>query len=1361
VIDDGGSHSNLVLSDIDASDVTLSRNGASNDLVITDNTTGKTVTVRNQFNYLGDGTLATITFADSTVWTAPQVRQMLLDQESAAAGGSIYGYANSNDTLIAGLGDKYLNGDGGADAYVYSSAGGNDTIDDGGNQSKLVFTDVNSTDVSLATSSQSANDLVISDNATGKTVTVLGQFSGIAAGTLQSFAFADGVTWDATQVRLLADADTVYAGTGDKTLTGRNRALDYVYSSAGGNDAIDDGGDQSKLTFLDIASSDVSLSRSGASRDLVMTILSTGKTLTLVGQFSGIGAGTLQSITFADGVAWTPGQIKQMLLDQESAAVGGSVYGYANTADTLVAGVGDKYLNALGDVGGIGTYVYSSTGGSDTIDDGGNQSNLVLSDIDASDVSLSRSGASRDLVITDNATAKTVTVLGQFSGIGAGTLRTFTFADGTVWTAAQVKQMLLDQESAQAGGSIYGYANTTDTLVAGLGDKYLNALGDVGGIGTYVYSAADGNDVIDDGGDQSKLVFTDIRSTDVTLAISAADSRDLVITDTATGKAVTVKGQFSAIAAGTLQSFRFADGVSWTAQQVWAAVTDQADPNIVFHKGDGQLTLHPTGATTVSLDAGIAASDVVLEADSAGDLTVRLRDTGDTLTLAGDLSGQGWGIASVVGELSFADGSTISLNRPWSQPFTLTWLGEAGNMTLTGAGFGNNVYELGPNDVVNAAFGWGNTYQFAGGGGQVTNNVTINPTTGGNTFNTLQMGAGIAASDLIFATDAANDLIIKVAGTSDAITITNDLTPLWWGVASAVGEIDLADGTTIALGRNWGQNLTFTWDGTAGHATLAGSGLGNNVFELGAGDVVTGASGMPNLYEYAAGDGAVTINSVGGTDTLQMGAGITASELTFRTDAANDLIIDVNGTSDVITLANDLAGHWWGVSSNVGQIDFADGSTLGLGRNWGQNLTFQWNGAAGNMTITGSGLGNNVYQLGAGDVVNGTGTVNTYDYASGDGAVTINYNGGTDLIAMAAGITASDLTFQTDANSDLIIDVGGTSDAITLTNDLASHWWGVSSNIGQIDFADGSTLALSRNWGQNLTFTWNGSAGDTTLTGTGYGTNLFALGPGDVANGSNGTNTYAFARGDGAVTVNTNGGNDTIAMAAGITASDVTFETDASNDLIVDVDGTSDAITVTNDLASHWWGVSSNLGQIAFADGSTVGLSRDWGQNLTFTWQGGAGNTTLNGTGYGYNTFELAPGDTANAASGSTNAYQLGADFGAVTINNAGAAQSEVDFDPSLGADNLWFVQQGTNLQVDVLGTSNQLTLDGWFTSDRTAQVQSFDTADGARLDSGVAQLISAMATYSASNPGFNPATATQMPSDPTLQGAVAAAWHH
>jgi hypothetical protein len=34
------------------------------------------------------------------------------------------------------------------------------------------------------------------------------------------------------------------------------------------------------------------------------------------------------------------------------------------------------------------------------------------------------------------------------------------------------------------------------------------------------------------------------------------------------------------------------------------------------------------------------------------------------------------------------------------------------------------------------------------------------------------------------------------------------------------------------------------------------------------------------------------------------------------------------------------------------------------------------------------------------------------------------------------------------------------------------------------------------------------------------------------------------------------------------------------------------------------------------------------------------------------------------------------------------------------------------------------------------------------------------MASYGASNSGFNPTTATAMPTDTTLQNAIAAAWH-
>ena len=45
-------------------------------------------------------------------------------------------------------------------------------------------------------------------------------------------------------------------------------------------------------------------------------------------------------------------------------------------------------------------------------------------------------------------------------------------------------------------------------------------------------------------------------------------------------------------------------------------------------------------------------------------------------------------------------------------------------------------------------------------------------------------------------------------------------------------------------------------------------------------------------------------------------------------------------------------------------------------------------------------------------------------------------------------------------------------------------------------------------------------------------------------------------------------------------------------------------------------------------------------------------------------------------------------------------------------------------------------------------------------LDSQVAQLVQAMATYTAGHAGFDPTAVTQMPNDSPLQSAIASAWH-
>ena len=85
---------------------------------------------------------------------------------------------------------------------------------------------------------------------------------------------------------------------------------------------------------------------------------------------------------------------------------------------------------------------------------------------------------------------------------------------------------------------------------------------------------------------------------------------------------------------------------------------------------------------------------------------------------------------------------------------------------------------------------------------------------------------------------------------------------------------------------------------------------------------------------------------------------------------------------------------------------------------------------------------------------------------------------------------------------------------------------------------------------------------------------------------------------------------------------------------------------------------------------------------------------------------------------------------------------------------------QAADLQVELLGTTDHMTISGWYADNARVQVQGFDTADGMKLDSQVAQLVSAMAAYSSANPAFDATTATQMPDDRALQTTVAAAWH-
>ena len=91
------------------------------------------------------------------------------------------------------------------------------------------------------------------------------------------------------------------------------------------------------------------------------------------------------------------------------------------------------------------------------------------------------------------------------------------------------------------------------------------------------------------------------------------------------------------------------------------------------------------------------------------------------------------------------------------------------------------------------------------------------------------------------------------------------------------------------------------------------------------------------------------------------------------------------------------------------------------------------------------------------------------------------------------------------------------------------------------------------------------------------------------------------------------------------------------------------------------------------------------------------------------------------------------------------------------GAENqLWFRQVGNNLQINVMGTSEQITVSNWFTTG--TKLNQLTSSDGHTINAaGIGQLVQAMAS-------FTPPTATQTsytaPEQTALAPVLAANWH-
>ncbi|MCF6239302.1 MAG: hypothetical protein L3J79_10940, partial [Candidatus Marinimicrobia bacterium] len=492
---------------VDDDDLQMNIAGTSDTLIIRD--TFKSRSLAQSIDYIEE-----FRFSDGTVWTLAEVGLALLDIESTDGDDFIRGFS-TQDRLDGGLGNDLLQGWDGGDTYVFGLGYGQDTIFDNnqnaGNQGIdiIEFTaGISLADLSIT---RDGNDLLISINDTSDSIRVLSHFN---YGTLGSFLdieelrFSDGsvVTQSEIQVLMLTSSDgddiligaqfsdVLDGGLGNDRLEGGDGSDTYIFDVGYGNDVINDRvkyvnfADNDKIVFgPGITPANIELNRVGS--DLIISVAGFSDTLTIESHFSNLGYNLIETFEFADGTVWSAADVAANLISENETPGDDFILGTPND-DVLDGGLGDDVLTGMQ---GSDTYIFGRGYGQDVIDEfGGSSSNgstgdkvQFIADIVPADIILSRIGS--DLVLQVDGTSDQLTIQRQFFKTSSlqnnDRIESFEFADGTIWTAAEVEAQIILNNSTGLDDYIQGYASQ-DLLDGGAGNDVLTG---ESGADTYIF----------------------------------------------------------------------------------------------------------------------------------------------------------------------------------------------------------------------------------------------------------------------------------------------------------------------------------------------------------------------------------------------------------------------------------------------------------------------------------------------------------------------------------------------------------------------------------------------------------------------------------------------------------------------------------------------------------------------------------------------------------------------------------------------------------------------------------------------------------------------------------------------------------
>jgi Ca2+-binding RTX toxin-like protein len=773
--------------------------------------------------------------------------------------------------------------------------------------------------------------------------------------------------------------------------------------------------------------------------------------------------------------------------------------------------------------------------------------------------------------------------------------------------------LALQQGSATAD-ELYASAGA-NMFIGGGGDDVLH-----GGAGsdTYFYAVGDGQDriVADRPGGQAAphldtlVLGPGVTAADLIMNLTdvSAGKRSVQLTFTGHAGSVVLDDQLSADGRHGVDQIRFADGTVVSRAEIVAdflqrsvtagddlVVGGDGDETIAAGTGDDALAggsgsdqylyavgdgndvidekSSDSGNDRIVLGAGIAPTDLVLS--NTGDaLKISFANHAGSITLLD----QGHWPKSGIEEVAFDGGPTWTAGDLISAYFAQ--VATAGDDDIIGFNGSDTIAGGAGSDTLHGGDG-ADTYLYNAGDG--VDEIDDEKDFYGVFDNTLQLGAGLDPSSTHLLRTAEGALKLDFGG-GDAILLDFQLE------GGGVGQIKFANGVTWT--RDQLPGLYLAQAATPGDDLIIGL-RSNDTLAGGQGDdTLQGGDGADD-YIYALGDGQDVIldsPSNDGHNRLVLAAGIDPGDVSYSR-SGDDFILTFSDGGKV-TLTSQFQTYY-----GLDEIVFSDGTVI----HDTEMAALVGGPTAGNDTLYGD-TGENTLTGGAGDdLLIGGDAGDTYIFAVGDGADTIqddeNYNyGEIDTLELGAGITPGAVVVARDGD-DALLSFGG-GDAVRLIGQftLARYsTWGVES----IHFSTGVTW--SREQLQQIYLDTAATSGDDVINAF-AGNDTLSGGQGDdLLNGSDGSDNYQFAVGDGHDRIEDFGNSgsegsggidtDTLSLGAGLSTSGLSVTREGETAILHFAGGES--VRLEGEFATGEGGQyrGDGIDQIAFSGGPT--WSRD------------------------------------------------------------------------------------------------------------------------------------------------------------------------